>query len=106
MADGVRQPTVVTMPDEIDIGNSLEVYDQLCAAVVPEGGIVVVDLTGTTFCDSSCVRELYHAYEYAREAGTEMRLVVPPGPVMRVFQLVGLDQVLPIYPMLAAALRP
>jgi anti-anti-sigma regulatory factor len=61
------------------MANSLDVYNQLCAAVVPGGGVVVADLTGTVFCDSSGLRELYHAYEYAQAAGTEMRLVLPPG---------------------------
>jgi anti-anti-sigma factor len=96
---------VVTVPAEIDKSNSVDVYKQLCAAVVPGAGVVVADLTGTTFCDSSGVREIYHAYEHALETGADMRIVIPHGQVMRVIELVGLDRVLPMYPSFRAALH-
>jgi anti-sigma B factor antagonist len=92
------------MPAEIDKDNSVDVCMQLFAAVVPEAGTVVADLTRTRFCDSSGVREIYHAHEHALHNGTDMRIVIPPGQVMRVMELVGLDRYLPIYPSLDAAL--
>ena len=105
-AESAQQACVVPVTGEVDMGNSLDVYNDLCAsaAVQPAGGLVVADLTGTTFCDSSGVREICHAREYAQMTGIDMRLVIPPGPVMRIFQLLGLDQELPVYPTMSAAL--
>ncbi|HKR68413.1 MAG TPA: STAS domain-containing protein [Streptosporangiaceae bacterium] len=106
-AESVCKPGIVQVTREIDMTNSLEVYNDLCAAaaVQPAGGMVVADLTGTRFCDSSGVREICHAREYALITRIDMRLVIPPGPVMRVFQLLGLDQELPVYETLSAALH-
>ncbi|MGN6678114.1 MAG: STAS domain-containing protein [Streptosporangiaceae bacterium] len=101
-----RQPVIVTVTAEIDKNNSVDVYKQICAAVVPGVGIVIADLTRTRFCGSSGVREIYRAYEQAVQNGTDMRIVIPPGQVMRVMELVGLDRVLPIYASLRAALDP
>jgi anti-anti-sigma factor len=98
-------PVIVTVPAEIDKNNSVDVYKQLCTAVVPGAGVIVADLTGARFCDSSGIREIYHAREHAVENGTDMRIVIPPGgQVMRVMELAGLDRVLPIYPTVWAAL--
>ena len=99
-----RPPVIVTLPAEIDQSNSIDVFMQICAAVMPGDGIFVADLTRTRFCDSTGVREIYHAHEHALQKGSDMRIVIPPGQVMRVMELIGLDRYLPIYPSLRAAL--
>ncbi|MBO0815934.1 MAG: hypothetical protein J2P30_12455, partial [Actinobacteria bacterium] len=44
------------------------------------------------------------ARDWATADDVELRLAVPPGPALVVMKLVGLDQLLPIYPSLDEAL--
>ena len=44
-------PTVVVLPEEIDVINARSVGEQLVAAIVPGVTVVVADLSMTTFCN-------------------------------------------------------
>lgn len=103
-AEPVAEPAVVALPAEIDIANAGTVASQLRASITSAGSIVVADLTTTTFCDSSGLRILLLARDWAAADGVELRLAVPPGPTLVVLTVVGLDQVLPVYPALDEAL--
>jgi anti-sigma B factor antagonist len=59
------------------------------------GREVVVDLRPTTFIDSSGVSLLIETSEVARERGVALRIVRPEPQVFRVFEVLGLDGVLP-----------
>jgi anti-sigma B factor antagonist len=97
------ESVIVRLPDEIDVANAESVYNQLCSLCAPSFA-VVADLTATTFCDSLGVRQILLAHQYARALGAELRLVVPPaGGVRQVLELLGLDQVLLLYPTVEAA---
>ncbi|MGN6791923.1 MAG: STAS domain-containing protein, partial [Streptosporangiaceae bacterium] len=95
---------IVELPREIDLANSFDVFAQLFAAIRPETRSVIADLTATSFCDSSGIREIEHARLCAAEAGIQFRLVVPPGGVLRVLQILGIEQLWSPFPTLAAAL--
>jgi anti-anti-sigma factor len=97
------EPVIVRLPAEIDVSNAESVYDQLCSVCAP-GFAVVADLTSTAFCDSLGVRQMVLAHQHARVMGAELRLAVPSGGVRRVLELLGLDQVLLLYPTVEAAL--
>ena len=97
-------PVIVEFPDEFDISNAGDVAEQLRAAIAPGISAVVADLTATEFCDSSGVRIIVLARDWATTDNVELRLAVPPGPTLVVLKLVGLDQLLPIYPSLNEAL--
>jgi anti-sigma B factor antagonist len=57
---------------------------------------MVVDLTGTQFCDSAGLGVLARAHKRALAEGGELRLVVPAdGGVRRVFTVTGLDRFIP-----------
>jgi anti-anti-sigma factor len=98
------QPVVVTLPDEIDITNADGVGEQLRAAFGPGVTVVVADLTATEFCDSSGIRNLMGAHDAAVASGAQLRLVVRAPAVRRVFSVMGLEQLLRIYPSLDQAL--
>lgn len=105
MANPKRVAVIVTLPPEIDITNCVDVYMQLCSAVAPGITIVVADMTRTTFCDASGIREISHARQYAADASVDLRSVIPAGSVLHVLKLLGLGQVWRPYPTLAAALE-
>lgn len=57
---------------------------------------VVVDMSGTQFCDSAGLRELVWAHKRAVADGGGLRLVISPdSAVMRVFTVTGLDRLIP-----------
>jgi anti-sigma B factor antagonist len=98
-------PVVVVLPAEIDVTNSELVHDKLVAALTPGVGVVVADMTSTSFCDSSGVHAVIFANEAAAARGIQMRIAVSPeGSVRRVLQLIGVASVVPVYPSLAEAM--
>jgi anti-sigma B factor antagonist len=97
-------PVVVEFPDELDFDNAGDIAERLRAAIAPGVSVVVADLTTTAFCDSSGVRIMLLARDWASAGNVELRLAVPPGPTLVVLKLLDLDERLPIYPGLEQAL--
>jgi anti-anti-sigma factor len=67
---------------------------------------VVVDLSGATFLDSSGCNALLLGWRVIQSAGGWLRLADVREPARSVMRVVGLDQVIPLYPTLRDALRP
>ncbi len=108
MSDQAAQmvPAVVVLPAEIDVTIADEVDQQLNGALSSGAGLVIVDLTSTSFCDSSGVRAIMHAYEQATARDVGLRLAVSPGgSVRRVLQLTGADQILPVFASVQEAIQ-
>jgi anti-sigma B factor antagonist len=85
------------MPDEIDLCNSGEVDEQLKAVASQAPDLITADLTGTTFCDSAGVYVLARTRELVAAHGGELRLAIGDSPVARIFELTGLNQIMPVY---------
>jgi len=100
----ITTPVVVAFPGEFDISNAGDLATQMRTAITPGVSAVVADLTTTAFCDSAGLRVIVLAYDWAKADNVELRLAVPSGPALVVLKLVGLDQLLPIYPSLDKAL--
>jgi anti-anti-sigma factor len=99
-------PAVVTLPAEIDVTNSEQVYEQLLAALRPGVNTVIADMTSTAFCDSSGVHAIMHAYENAAAHDVRILLAVSPSTsVNRVLELVGVRRLMPVYASLQEALN-
>jgi anti-anti-sigma factor len=88
---------VVALPGEIDITNSAVMKASLLA-VLDGPGLVIADMTGTTFCDSSGLRMLIVARDQAEASGCTLRIVIrPDSSVARSLAILGMDRMLPIY---------
>ncbi len=97
-------PVMVALPAEIDITNCASVAASL-AVSIDHAGLVVADMSGTAFCDSSGVQVLLAAHQRAVARGCALRVVVRPGGgVARVLAIVGLDRILDVYASVADAL--
>ena len=96
-------PVIVTLPAEIDMANDRVVSRQLGCALATGAMIVIADMTGTRFCDSTGLRALVLAHKQAAAHHTELRLVITSANVLRVLAITKLDTVLRIYPNLDAA---
>ncbi|MFE6477078.1 STAS domain-containing protein [Streptomyces rochei] len=100
VTDGVQ---VVTLAGEIDHNNS----GQLTHALRADGADqprVVIDMSQVTFMDSSGINILIAAHQELTAAGGWLRLAAPTGAVLRVLQLVGVDQFIECHPTLTEAL--
>ena len=69
------QHAVVTMPTEIDVTNADEIRQTLLAAASHDAPVLIIDMSGTTFCDSAGVQAIIAAHKQAEKTGTQLRLV-------------------------------
>ncbi|MGH3154575.1 MAG: STAS domain-containing protein [Streptosporangiaceae bacterium] len=98
---------VVTTPAEVDIATADQFRMVLLEAAARGGATVVVDMTGTRFCDTSGLHALVRAHKRAVAEGGGLRLVLPSGgAVPRIVTLIRLDLVLPCFSSLAQAVAP
>jgi anti-sigma B factor antagonist len=95
---------VVTLPVEIDIANADRVRDDLLSILNRGAATLIVDMGGTTFCDSAGVNALVRAHKRATANDSDMRLVVGAPAVRRVLDITGVDHLIDIYPSVAASL--
>lgn len=95
---------MVTLPAEIDMANADRARAELGALFGPGAGVVVADMTGTRFCDTSGIHALVMAHKRAQTDHAELRVVAGPGEVRYVLAMLGLDTVLALYPRLDEAL--
>ena len=98
------QTAVVTATGEIDITNAEYLRDALLSALNAGATALVADLTSVTFLDSAGVTALVRASRRASASEAQLRLAVAAPPVLRVLNLVGIDQLVRVYPSVAAAL--
>jgi anti-anti-sigma factor len=101
---GQAAAIVVTLPGEIDMVNADRVGEELNAAFGPGVGTVIADMSGTRFCDTSGIHALVMAHQRAKASNSQFRVVVRPGEVRRVLEILHLDTVLAVYPRLDVAL--
>ncbi len=99
---------VVSMPAEIDVTNANEVRETLRAAARQASSVLIIDMSATTFCDSAGVQAIIDVYNQVgarnRSAATPTQLRLVATAVQRIITLVGIDQLIPVYPTLEAAL--
>lgn len=87
---------VVRLEGELDAYVAPELRERLRLAIdAAPGGELVVDLTQVTFLDSTILGALVGALRSMRASGGELRLVYPPHPAIRIFELTGLDTLFP-----------
>ncbi|MFI6338887.1 STAS domain-containing protein [Streptomyces sp. NPDC050535] len=107
-------PLTITTRD-VDTGPVLEITGDLDHATAPElrqvvdaltlttGQLLVLDLAGLQFCDSSGISTLLAARSLAIEQGADIALASVPANTARILGIVGLDRVFTIHPDAAAA---
>jgi anti-anti-sigma factor len=69
--------TVVRVVGEVDLSNAGTLLDSVVAGVPAESAVVVLDLSGTTYLDSSGIAMLFRLATRLRDTRRELRLVVP-----------------------------
>jgi anti-sigma B factor antagonist len=95
---------VVSLPVEVDITVADQVREDLLSVLNRGPTALIVDMGGTTFCDSAGVHALVRAHKRAAASRTDMRLVITAPAVQRVLAITGIDRLIAISPSVAAAL--
>ncbi len=96
---------VLTAPAEIDATTAGQLRAILLRWHTRGHTTMVVDLSGTQFCDSAGLGVLARTHKRALAEGGELRLVIPAdGGVRRVFTVTGLDRFIPYSATLGQAL--
>lgn len=96
---------------ELDLHSTSRFQEALEKAVAgvehDEGSLraLVVDLSEAGFMDSMALGALMGSTQEFREGGGEVRLVVLGGEVLRLLEVTGLDEALPVYPDALTAVK-
>jgi anti-sigma B factor antagonist len=91
-----RSQTTISLRGELDLYSvdalRRMLYDPGCRSRV------TVDLTDTTFVDSSTLTQLLRFHRWLDRRGSSLTILCPKREIRRVFELTGLDHVLTIEP--------
>lgn len=94
---------MVATAREIDLTNAESLRDALLSALNSGALGLVVDMTATTFIDSAGVTALVRASRRAAASEASVRLAVTAPAVLRVLNLVGIDQLIEVHPSVTEA---
>lgn len=94
---------MVAAAREIDLTNAESLRDALLSALNSGALGLVVDMTATTFIDSAGVTALVRASRRAAASEATVRVAATAPAVLRVLNLVGIDQFIEVHPSVAEA---
>jgi anti-anti-sigma factor len=108
---GPQDVFVVRVAGEVDMSHEEQLRAELHRGVDADTKGIVVDLTECEFIDSSGIRALLQSRrEKNRDEGSEtLAVAASSDQILRILEVMGLDQVIPIRPTVdqaAAALKP
>jgi anti-sigma B factor antagonist len=103
-----HEPSWVPIPvaEELDLYSAPELRDTLLKAVNAGDVHIVLDLSETTFVDSSGFAVIVSAYKRVRAQGGQMRVAGAGTSVLSAMRISGLDRVLTLFPDVVAATAP
>jgi anti-anti-sigma factor len=96
----LHRPThiLVRLRSEIDIATAPGLRERLFRLLRTCMGLLILDLSGVSFCDAAGLGVLVGSHRRATMLGVTLRLTALPPRIARLLYINGLDRVLPIYP--------
>ncbi len=95
---------VLTLTGEVTVHRRDLLRRSLADAVAARPALLVVDLAGIGFCDSTVLNALLRTRVDARSAGVPLVLAGPPPQAVRLLRLTRTEDVFTVRPTLRAAL--
>ncbi|MFJ8691720.1 STAS domain-containing protein [Streptomyces roseolilacinus] len=95
---------LVKVAGELDHHTAPRLSRSLEGAPLTPGGVLVLDLSGLTYCDSTGITVLITTYHRTEAAGCSLLLAGLGHDLVRVLQTVGLDRVFTFHPTAQEAL--
>jgi anti-sigma B factor antagonist len=96
---------VIAVTGEADLYSAPELRRELEAAIDAGGRDIVVDLTKTTFIDSTALSVLVEATKRLRPEGGRLALVCVDQNLVKIFRITALDRLFPLFTSRADAVR-
>jgi anti-sigma B factor antagonist len=96
---------VIALTGEIDLYTAPEFKQQLLDIVGQGAKAVVVDLTDTTFIDSTTLGVLVGGVKRLRPNGGQLSIVSSDRNITKIFEITGLNRVFPLHATRAEALE-
>lgn len=97
----------IALNGEADLLGAPNIEAALADAATGEAQRIVVDLRNLTFIDSSGLRALMGGHEQCIAQGHELQIIPGPANVQRLFELSGMNEILPFCdPELAGDVPP
>ncbi|HET9770080.1 MAG TPA: STAS domain-containing protein [Acidimicrobiia bacterium] len=87
---------VVTVLGEIDMASAPLLWERLTEAIPDASRALVIDLSGTTFIDSTGMAVLIRAQRHLRRRGAELIVRSPRPSARKVLAITGLDTIITI----------
>lgn len=104
--ESVGDVEIVRVVGEVDASNGSTLTEELFAAVSNQARAVVLDLSNTTYIDSSGISLIFDVAAGVRSRRQQLRLVVVPRSfVAEVLSTVSIDESVPVDGVLADALE-
>lgn len=94
---------VVTVAGEVDLATSPLLRERLDAHLEAGRSSLILDLSGTTFLDSTGLGVLVNVLKRCRQAGGELHLVVVEPRILKLFAITGLQDTFSISASVDAA---
>jgi anti-sigma B factor antagonist len=92
----------LSVTGEIDVATAPALRERI-DGVIEAGVVLVVDLLGVSFLDSTALGVLIAAHKRCEESGTVLRIVVSEPRLVKIFEITGLTELLTIVPTLDQA---
>ena len=95
---------ILSMPAELDVTTSDGVVEQGYAAIARSRRLLLLDLTGMSFCDARGLSAFVRIANRADAAECGFALIAPQPPVTKVLRITGLDCRMPVFATIEDAL--
>ena len=89
--------TVVSVVGELDVATAPDLREHLDRAI-DRDGLVVADLLGVTFIDSTALGVLIGALKRSQSAGGGLRIAMAEPRILKIFEITGLTELFSIFP--------
>jgi anti-sigma B factor antagonist len=90
--DPIDRGHLIVASGELDIAATPRLSTVLAMAAATRGGRLVLDLSDVSFIDSTALGTILKAAAQFDESGKLLAVVVPDGPVRRLFEMTNLTQ--------------
>ncbi len=95
---------IIALSGEVDLYTAPEFKERLLEVIAEGATHVVVDLTDTTFIDSTTLGVLVGGIKRLRPEGGQLSIACSDRNITKIFEITGLNRVFPIHATRAEAL--
>lgn len=95
---------VLPVNGELDLATAGSLAARGCAAIAGHTRLLLLDLTGLSFCDARGVGALVRIANHADKTGCRYGLIAPQPPVAKLLRITRLDQRMPVFTTIGDAL--